>query len=282
MRNYRFVSVLIGLTAIGSVSVGHAGDLLDLSIYDVQFTTDPAGNSPYNGQIHNVTGGIVTHVWSGFNDRVYLRDPAHPSWGAIVVKDGEGGELANNVSVGDWVSFENIFIDEYRGTTFLQYRRQFAPNVAFTVETTGNPVPPPTLLTAADLAAPIEGPPGQWYVADHSSEPHESMTVTLENVTVGQMDLGKADDNYELLQGGDTAWGTDYMNIDAGGPYHPYITTGANLLSITGIVEQYTKLVDGWDYYQLNTRFGSDIVVPEPAGLSLLVAALVLARRRLR
>jgi hypothetical protein len=263
-----------GLLMVASVCVmWSAAGADELSIYDVQYTADPAGASPYDGQIHNVTGGIVTHVWHGWNDRVYLYDPAHPTWGSIVVKDAEGGELSNNVSIGDWVSLDNIYIEEYRGTTFLQYRRSYAPNVSFTVDSSGNPTPAPALLTAADLIVP----------PNHLlTEPYESMLVMLEDVTVGQMDLGKASDNYELLQGTDIAWAADYMNIDAGGPYHPSIHTGAALEHITGIVEQYTNLTDGWDYYQLLTRSSGDIVVPEPASLLLVVIGLATVGRRLR
>ncbi|UCE59820.1 MAG: hypothetical protein JSU63_20550 [Phycisphaerales bacterium] len=245
------------------------GYAIELAIHDIQFNTSDGDASIYNGQIQDVTGGVVTHIWSGFNDRIYLRDPAHPTWGAIVVKDGEGGELAGSVSVGDWVSFQDIYIDEFRGTTFLQYRRSFAPDVSFSVVSSGNAVPAPTTLTVTDLINP----------ANHAvTEPYESMIVTLENVTVGQKDLGKADDNYELLQGSHTAWGTDYMNIEAGGPYDPRIVTGIQLTSITGVVEQYTGDPD-WDYYQLNTRFAADIV-PEPATLWVLTGGIILACRR--
>jgi len=268
MKRYGFGLLLIGWACVMPLAAGAA----ELSVYDVQYTTDPAGASPYDGQIHNVTGGIVTHVWHGFNDRVYLYDPAHPTWGSIVVKDGESGELSNNVGIGDWVSFDNIYIDEYRGTTFLQYRRSYAPDVSFTVEGGGNPLPAPVALTAADLAVPPNHP---------TTEPYESMLVTLENVIVGQMDLGKAGDNYELLQGIDIAWAADYMNIDAGGPYHPSIYTGASLESITGIVEQYTDLDSGWDYYQVVTRSSADIV-PEPASLFLLLVCVAAVRRRRR
>ncbi|MBU0639126.1 MAG: PEP-CTERM sorting domain-containing protein [Planctomycetes bacterium] len=259
---------LTTMVAVGLLALGSAGYAADLSIYDVQYTTDPGGDSPYNTQIQNVAGGVVTHKWDGFNDRVYLQDPAHPTWGAIAVKDWEG-DLLSSVEIGDWVSFQNIYIEEYRATTFLQYDSYVAPDVTFTIESTGNEVPAPTLLTAADLCIPV----------DHGvSEPYESMVVTLEDVLVGARDLGKAGDNYELMQGSDLAWGADYMNVDAGGPYHPYIYTGAELDSITGIVEQYTRLPD-WDYYQLLTRSTADIV-PEPASLLLFVGAGLLLRRR--
>ncbi len=268
MKRYGFGLLLIGWACVMPLAAAAA----ELSVYDVQYTTDPAGASPYDGQIHNVTGGIVTHVWHGFNDRVYLYDPAHPTWGSIVVKDGESGELSNNVSVGDWVSFDNIYVDEFYGTTFLQYRRSLAPDVSFAIESSGNPLPAPVVLTAADLAVPPNHP---------ATEPYESMLVMLEGVVIGQMDLGKAGDNYELLQDSDIAWAADYMNIDAGGPYHPSIYAGAALESITGIVEQYTNVDSGWDYYQVLTRSSADIVVPEPTSLLLsLVCFAAVSRRR--
>ena len=122
---------VLGLPLIGAaVMLGVNGTYAtEVSIYEIQYTEDPSGDSPYDGQIMDVVGGVVTHIWQGSNDRVYLQDPAHPTWGAIVVKDAEGGEFSNNVNVGDWVSFDDIYIDEYRGTTFLQYRRSFAPDV---------------------------------------------------------------------------------------------------------------------------------------------------------
>ena len=151
MKNTR-LSVMLLLFALALGGVVRADEL---SIRDVQYTTDPSGDSPYNGQIHDVIGGVVTHVWSGFNDRIYLRDPAQPTWGGIMVKDREG-VLVDNVRIGDWVSFDAIMIEEYRGTTMLQYDTSLAPDVSFTVESSGHGVPAPTLLTAADLRVPVD------------------------------------------------------------------------------------------------------------------------------
>lgn len=269
MRTVLVAALLIGCVTLGAVGQGRADSL---TIYDVQFNTTDGDQSIYDGQIHDIAGGVVTHIWYGGKPRVYLQDPDRPDWGGIVVKDWHGGALADNVSLGDWVSFTNILVEESRGTTYLQYNDAWAPDVGFTVESSGHPQPAPRPLTAADLPVPV----------DHAaSEPYESMVAMLTTVTVGQKDLGKAEDNYELLQGADVAWSTDYMNVDAGAPYDPHIVTGAELLSITGLVEQYTKESDGWDYYQLATRFAADIVVPEPASAPLMVL-LVLCRRKPR
>ncbi|MFH1745831.1 MAG: hypothetical protein ABIG44_02185 [Planctomycetota bacterium] len=259
------VILIAALTVSGGVV--HADGL---TIYDVQYTIDPSGDSDFNGQIHSVTGGIVTKIFQGSRPRVYLQNPEYATWGAIVVKDWEGGELANNVHVGDWVRLSNVLVEEYRGGTHLQYNRDWAPDVAFSIDSSDNDLPTPAALTAADLAVPV----------DHAaSEPYESMLARLENVTVGTLGWGKAEDNYELTQGDDVAWGTDYMNIDAGGPYDPHIYFGAYLDSITGIVEQYTKPEDGWDYFQLCTRDADDIV-PEPGTAVLLLVSLAFTRRR--
>jgi hypothetical protein len=183
---------------------------------------------------------------------VYLQDPAYPTWGGIMVKDWTAGfVLANGVSIGDRVDLSTVYIEEASDkNTVLQFGAPWEPGSSFVLVSSGNEVPNPIMLTAADIPIPT----------DHaSSEQYESMVITLEDVVVGQRDLGRKDDNYELLQGGDTAWGADYQNIGAGGPYHPYIFNGARLHSITGIVEQSFGDPD-WDYYQLVTRSTNDIV----------------------
>ena len=85
---------------------------------DVMGRYHPHGDaSIYDGQTHDVFGGIVTHKWASFGKpRIYLRDPSHPEWGAICAKDWTtGGDLLNGVALGDWISFDQVVIEENRG-----------------------------------------------------------------------------------------------------------------------------------------------------------------------
>ena len=157
--------MLVGAVVLGVMGLGAGQALAELTIHDVQFSTAADGSSPYDGQIQDVRGGVVVHKWSGFQDRIYLQDPAYPTWGGVCVKDSEH-ELVAALEIGDWVSFDQIYIEEYRGTTFLQFNRGMSPAVSYTVESSGNPVPAPVLLSVTDIGVPT----------DHArTEPYESM-----------------------------------------------------------------------------------------------------------
>jgi hypothetical protein len=265
-----------------------------LTIYDIQYvdsTADPTGASPYNGATVDCTGGIVVFIDSGSRPRLFLQDPGYlDGWGAIQVKGWNGSETFAGVNVGDRVSLTDVYVEEFRGTTFLQFGADGqAPNAAITIESSGNPVPGPMVVTLDQIAAPLEGPPDQWYVTDHSAEPYESMRLTVEDVIVSDMYLGKAGDNYNLHNADGDAWASDYINVDKDPDdlYHPYVGTGAESLSVTGMLEQYERRTSGWDYYQLLTTSTDDFVlVPEPAACVMLLtttaclAGWTLLRRR--
>jgi len=255
-----------------------------LPIYNIQYVdlaVAPDGNSTYNGQTVDCEGGIVVHKFAGTKPKITLQDPSHPDgWGGVALKDWTiSKDMFNTVAVGDLVSFTDVGVEEYRGNTLLRYQ----DSSGYTVISNGNPLPPPKAVSLHEIAAPVEGPPGDWYVADHSAEPYEAMRLSIEDVTVSMMGLGKAGDNYNLDGNGDV-WATDYMNEDAAGDYHPLISVGQHFDRVTGILEQYTKTDYGWDYYQLLTTTSDDLVVnavvPEPPALAILLAGLALRRRR--
>ncbi len=257
------------------------------SIYDLRHT----------GGLVDCSGGIVVHKIGGWKPRLVLYDPAHADgWGGIQVKDWTDTQtLYNSVSISDWVSLTNVEVEEFRGTTFLQYGMTDGTSPGYNIESENNILPDPIVVTVDEIAAPrkyyYEDEYGDthdsWFVTSRDAEKYESMLIRVEDVTVGQMGLGKARDNYVLANGDLKCWASDYLNEDRDSEedYHTLVGTGQHFESVTGILEQYTKLSTGWDYYQLLTTSSADMVVPEPASLSIMLAGsagLFLGRRRKR
>jgi hypothetical protein len=244
----------------------------ELSIYDIQYTADPNGDSPQNGNIVNCKGGIVIHKAPTGKPRLIVQDPAYPAgWGAIQVKDLFGIGVFDDVNVGDWISLTNVLVEEYKGTTFLQYIQE--NNAGFEIRSSGNSLPRPLVVTVDQIAAPIEGL-DTWLVADHNAEKYESMLIKVVNVNVKDIGYGKAFDNYILASNVDPnfiCWASDYMNADKekGLIYHPIIEPGKNFCGVTGVLEQYTDIQDGiyYDYYQLLTTSSDDFTVEQIADL---------------
>ena len=247
----RFLLTSIMVTGMFASAVNAA-----VSIYDVQYTADVSGDSPYADQTVDCTGGIVINKWVGGSTKLTLYDPANPTgWGGIIAK-AFAGEF-DSIQEGDWVSFTDVLVEERSGNT------QFSFDIgsALSVESMGNVIP-----DAIDIPASV------------FSEEYESMRVKVGNVEVIAMGLGKYGDNYELHNLNGDYWAADYMNTDAGGPYHSYVSMGAVFESVSGIIEH--KVSDGWDYYQVLTTGTSDFVVPEPGTIVLLVTGAMVLRRR--
>lgn len=227
-----------------------------LSIYDIQYTEDVSGSSDYDLQTVDCGGGIVINKWVGGSTKLTIYDPANPDgWGGIIAKSF-GGEF-DSIQAGDWVSFDDVLVEERSGNTQLSYDTGTVVNVL----STGNSIP-----AALDITDPA------------FSERYESMMVKVSDVEITQMDLGKYGDNYNLSNVSGDYWAGDYMNIEAGGRYHSYVSSGAAFASVSGIIEH--KISDDWDYYQMLTTGTGDFVVPEPGTIGLLLGGTLLLRKR--
>jgi len=231
---------------------------VSVSIYDLQYTTNPTGASTYEGSTVDCYGGVVIHKFEGYRTRVWLYDPQHADgWGGIVAKDFSGADAFGSVALGDWVSLSGVLVEEYRGNT------QLAIDNALSVSVTGTGNSLPGAVDVGEVG----------FV-----EAYEAMPVSVSNVTVTAMDLGAKEDNYRLHNTYGDCWASDYMNTDAEGPYHAGVSMGRQFTSVSGILEQYEK--ETWDYLQLLT-LDSGSFVPEPTSLLLLtLGALGLRRRR--
>jgi len=224
-------SIVAVITVIASV-VGPVQMLKadEFSIYEIQYTTDPNGASPQDGNIVDCVGGIVTHKPPTGKPRLVIQDTDYPlGWGAIQVKDLFGtGDFAD-VNVGDWVSFINVLVEENKGTTFLQYMAE--NNAGFTIVSTGNTLPEPLTVAVNQIAAPVEGL-DSWLVANHDAEKYEAMLIKVIDVNVEGLGYGKAYDNYVMQSNtapNSACWASDYMNDDMAGIYHPYVEIGRGI-----------------------------------------------------
>ncbi len=263
--------LMIVLTVFGPVSFILAEPY---SIYDIQYTTDPNGNSPLDGVLINeCCGGIVVFKGpSWIRPKLALYDPDYPyGWGGIEVKDINDKGYFDKISVGDDVRIVNVKVEEFRGTTFLQMIYGNEPNIV--VISRNNPLPEPLSINVNEIAAPVyQTEPKGWLVADHNSEKYEGMLIKVIDVNVKDIGYGKEPDNYILESNVNpnlTCWASDYMNIDKGGGpiYHPSVTVGQRFCGVSGILEQYTGEVEGiyYDYYQLLTTSTESFIIEQTA-----------------
>ncbi len=261
------ISMVIIVLAVPGLTKPTQAEML--SIYEIQYTTDANGTSLQNGNIIDCAGGIVAHKSPGSRPRLVIQDPNYPDgWGAIQVK-GWTSDAFDGIAIGDWISLNNVMVEDYRGTTFLQYQRENDPN--FTIVRTNNPPPKPLVVTIDEIAAPLEDIDA-WVLPDHNSEKYESMFVKVINVYVQDTGYGKAFDNYLLTSNVNpnlTCWVSDYINNDKdkGLIYHPLVVTGQNFCCVAGILEQYTGDSEGirYDYYQLLTTTTESFTIEQIA-----------------
>ena len=269
MKKLVFSMMILALTVFTQMTVG-----VDYSIYDLQYQSDPEDlNSPHVGEDVNCIGGIVVHKYPGKNPKVTLYDPNYPDgWGGIVVKDFDNRRLYDYVSVGYWVSLTHTTVEEFNGNTQLK----FESKSRFNIESTGNALPEPILVSPSDIAEPVDFRPIGWFVVDHRAEKYEAMLVRVESVIVTEKDLGKVEDNYSLKSyenagpNDPNCWAADYMNEEVEeDDYHRFIDLGSRFCSVTGIVEQFTGHMNEyeWDYYQLLTTRTRDLKRYTPADL---------------
>ncbi len=122
-------------------------------IYDIQYTTDPSGDSPYKDQTGITTEGIVM---ARFQYGYFIEDPAGGAWNGLWVHD-----VAHSPSLGDRVRITGTVI-EYYNLTELDLL------TGYQVLSSGDPLPAPVILPTGDV----------------SQEQWESVLVRVENVIV--------------------------------------------------------------------------------------------------
>ena len=130
-----------------------------VSIYDIQFTTDPHGDSPYEGQTVTTQGVVTAFFYDGGNRYTFIQDGTGP-WSGLLLYRPNG-----YVNVGDLLEVTGT-VSEYYGLTEIAYGDA-------TVLSPGT-LPTPEVLSSGDV----------------SQEQWEGVLVRLEDVAVTDDDLG--------------------------------------------------------------------------------------------
>ncbi len=130
---------------------------LELSIYQIQYTEETSGDSPYDGELIE-TSGIVTAT----NDDGFFIQDGSGAWNGIYVYDG-----TETRTIGDNIELV-AEVDEYYDLTELK-------NIAdFTIVSSGNDLP------AAEVITTLEG----------EDEDYESVLVKIEDAECTNDDAG--------------------------------------------------------------------------------------------
>ena len=194
----RRVSLFAGLLLV----VLCANAALGISISDLR-------QSGTAGTVDQITGVVVMNLehMDYHMGRLHIQDASGQIWGGIAVVDEDEwsgtGVLARGVSVGDSVTLYNV---EYvPGGAFGNDAVYFSSSSTFSV------------TPDVGVPAAVELTPDQIFggAAANVGAEYQSMRVTVKGVSIEQMDIGKKDDNYALVNyDGEVAWAADYANSD--------------------------------------------------------------------
>ncbi len=185
------ISVLAVMLLPMVIGVTPALAATPVSIYDIQYTTAPSGDSPYEGQTVTTQGVVTAFFYDGGNRYTFIQDGTGP-WSGLVLYKPDG-----YVNVGDQLEVTGA-VSEYYGLTEIAYGDAI-------VVSSGNPLPAPQVLPSGDV----------------NQEQWESVLVRVEDVTVTDDDLGYGEWLVDDGSGG--------ARVDDLGDYG-YSPTGGDLL----------------------------------------------------
>lgn len=245
----------------------------DITIYDVQYSPFGSGYSAFNGYEVMVEGVVTADTTdiqgdgSNIGPQVYIQDGAGP-WSAIQVF----GTDAYNLRRGEKVKVTGI-VEESFGVTRIG---TLDAGATIEVLSSGNPLPDPVVLSAADIDSKSDG--------SLIPESYEGVLVKFENLTVIDANADGVNDGPDEGSGGSRNFGevliTDTSNVtmrmetqDGTHSYHNFwdaslenapnkISTGDTFQSITGI------LFYSFSNYKLDPRKDDDFVGHVTTGVS--------------
>ncbi|MDZ4183335.1 MAG: hypothetical protein U1B83_10720, partial [Candidatus Cloacimonadaceae bacterium] len=141
-----------------------AASAIALSCYDVQYTTNPNGNSPYAGQIVTVQAYVVApRYYTGTGSTNY----------GFVLGDAGGGPWSGLLAFSPLYSFQLGDFVEVTGTVIEYYGfTEISPVTSAVLISSSHPPVPATHISTGQLMDPVNAE--QW----------ESVFVRVDNVQV--------------------------------------------------------------------------------------------------
>ena len=211
------------------------GQYQQVTIHDIQYTTDPTGASPLNGQ-RVVFTGVVTaspDMWIRTIQGFFVQDGEGP-WRGIYVYTGNYTGPLPTFAPGDSVQVWGT-VTEYNGLT------EISPLDSVRVLRRGVPLPPAHRIGAGHLCTTCD-----------SAEAYEGVLVQVEQVTVTNPSLGFGE--WEIT---DTT-GATRVDDAAGYAYTPVL--GDALVAVRGV--QYFA----FNEFKVEPRGDQDVFRTDAAG----------------
>ncbi len=172
-----------------------------ITIYDIQYTTNPSGDSPLNGEVIIVTGIVSYTELNGY----VIADSAGGPWSGVYVYD-----KYHRPDVGDKLHIEGL-VDEYHNLTELKDVTQYE------VVSKSNPVPA-TIIDANDFP----------------TETYEGVLVSVTNVFISNQNVDGS--NWQIQDSS----GTCLVGQDSYRVLYRYIPkTGNTLDAVLGVGFQF-------------------------------------------
>lgn len=189
-------------------------------IYDIQYTTDPSGDSPLKDQTVTISGVVTAEFWgTKYNDYLYVQDAEGP-WNGVLVYEYDGwsnfdfqtpGGTEHSVAEGDSVTITGEVQESYGRTCLNNISDVFIWG------------------KAVNMIAPAVVTPGQIKTGGTDAEAYESCLVTVADVTVAEADIGYGE--WTVTDGSDT------VGLDDLWKYYYWPEDGQVLTSVTGILD---------------------------------------------
>ncbi len=205
----------------------------NLSIFDIQYTTDPSGNSPYSGQNITVSGVVTGVVRVGNSKGMYFIQDGTGPWNGVYCYDRD-----RFPDEGDSVLVSGTVI-EYFGLT------EISPVSGYQLLKKGARVPDPVIL-----------PTDSMYTANPNAEAYEGVLVATNKVSVTS--LPNSYYEWDVNDGSGPCTMDDFLDSLSHMGYTPVI--GDSLIRVQGILHASF----GW---KIEPRFPRDIVQFKPVKL---------------